>query len=127
MYQRRRSEVLRKLDDPLKVLGVFTPRSCMLLAGVYVGGLLCLLAVNGLTLTNTFGLLLLVAVLGLTVAAIEKQTDEHYVWAALRYLTSQRWRYVYSGGYRPPYRLHESELLLLDRERENEGVRREGR
>jgi hypothetical protein len=116
-YRRRRSEVLRNLDDPLKVMGLLTPRSCMSLGVIFLAGFSVMLLVGGLGFVNMALLLAFLSVLGSALAVAEKQTDEHHLWAACRYAVSGRWRVLYSGGHRPHRQCQAADLLLADRSR----------
>jgi hypothetical protein len=114
-YRRRRSEVLRNLDDPLKVMGLLTPRSCMVLGVLFLAGFVVMLLAGALGFVNMVLLLALLGTLAAALAIAEKQTDEHHLWAGSRYFLSGRARVLYSGGYRPHRRPHATDLLIADR------------
>jgi hypothetical protein len=99
---RRQTEVLRNLDDTLKILNFLTMRSCGLVLMFYS---LCYgaeLLFSAFTLT--FGALNSLAQIALTGACavalswVERHEDEHYVPSAIRYYLSRPWRVLYAGG-----------------------------
>lgn len=106
---RRKTQVLRKLDDPVKLGGVVTVRTA---------GLLCLSTVTTLysevTLSLFSGLfgrraglpvmLVIIASLALALVAAERHEDEHFVPSLVRYYASGRWRGVFAAGVVAPCR-----------------------
>lgn len=110
---RRKTRVLRKLDDPVRLAGVLTVRSAGLL-GVFGGVLLyaeLTLSVFSALAGPVLAPAVILAVIGLAGAgllAVERHEDEHYVPALIRYYVSGRWRGVWSAGVvarrRPPAR-----------------------
>lgn len=105
---RRRSECYRNLDDPLKIFNLLTVKSCGLVLLFYAGTVATEL-VFGLW-TVLFGAWSFLAQLGaaallaVTLVFTERYEDEHYLPLAVRYLVSQRWRVLYSGGRGDDYR-----------------------
>ncbi len=99
---RRQTEVLRNLDDNLKVLNFLTLKSCGLVVVFYS---LCYSLELFLHLFSlVFGVLGVVAQFALTavfavaLAAVERHEDEHYVPSAIRYYQSRPWRHLFAGG-----------------------------
>ena len=99
---RRQTEVLRNLDDSLRVLNFLTLRSCGLVVLFYSG---CYaLDLTFRVWTFLFGqwsfFAQLVATLAVAVALswVENHEDEHLVPSAIRYFVARPWRYVYSGA-----------------------------
>ena len=99
---RRQTEVLRNLDDNLKVLNFLTLKSCGLVVMFYS---LC----YGLELFTGvfsffFGVLGVISQFGLTAVVavalswVEKHEDEHYVPSAIRYYQSRPWRVLFAGA-----------------------------
>ena len=110
MKRRRQSEVLRNLDDRLRVFGLLSFKSLLLLVALYQLNV----AVDLLTgfwraAFGRFGILLetaLFAGLGLLLAIVERQDDEHLVPAMVRYGIERPWRWIFTGfaadGWKPP-------------------------
>jgi hypothetical protein len=99
---RRQTEVLRNLDDSLRVLNFLTLRSCGLVVLFYSGCYALDLTLR--VWTFLFGLWSFFAQLGATFAVAvvlswaEKHDDEHLVPSAIRYFVERPWRWVYSGA-----------------------------
>ena len=99
---RRQTPVLRNLDDPLRVLGLLSLRSCGLVL-FFFAALHSLEAVTGIVslLTGTWAFLAeLAASAGLAVvlSVAERTDDEHLVPSAIRYYLSRPAGLLYSGG-----------------------------
>ena len=100
---RRQTDVLRNLDDPLKVLGILTFRSCGLVFIVFAGsvGLDLVTGILSVLPPKDLGL---VWALSLTVAAAtglayaERHEDQHLVPSAIAYYVSRPWRVIYGGA-----------------------------
>lgn len=100
---RRQTDVLRNLDDPLKVLGVLTFRSCGLVFIVFAGsvgldlvtGLLSVLPPKDLGLVWALSL---TAGAAAGLAYAERHEDQHLVPSAIAYYASRPWRVIYSGA-----------------------------
>ncbi len=113
---RRRTEVLRNLDDPLK-LGPLTVRSW----GVV---LLCFSALAALEqLTGLLSLLppfrlgmlwevLGAAATGLVLIYVERHEDEHFVPSLIRFYASRPGRFVYGAATNERFAGHPLEWLL---------------
>lgn len=99
---RRQTEVLRNLDDNLKLLNFLTLKSCGLVVVFYslCYGLELFLKPFSLLVGNWSALVQfgLTGVFALALSWIEKHEDEHYVPSALRYYQSRPWRVLYAGG-----------------------------
>lgn len=99
--RRRRSEVYRNIDDPLKVMGLLSLKSCSLLLGLYAASyFLDLLTGLWHLVFGAASFLIEIAIFALAALALcyaEKQDDEHLVPAMLRYTFSRRWRVLYSA------------------------------
>src|SRR5262249_10951032 len=99
---RRQMPVLRNLDDPLKVLGFLSLRSCglVLIAFAALHGTEALLGLMSLPVGSWAFLveLGLAAALGLVFHIAERADDEHLVPSALRYFLDRPWTVLYSGG-----------------------------
>jgi hypothetical protein len=116
---RRQTEVLRNLDDPLK-LGPLTVRSW----GVVLVAFSVLAAVDQLTgllsLLPPFRLGIVLEVLGAAVAALtlaymERQEDEHFVPSLIRFYLSRPGRFVYSAAANERLAKHPLEVVLRSR------------
>ena len=100
---RRQTDVLRNLDDTLKILNFLTMRSAGLVLMFYS---LCYASELFLSLFSLlFGAASVLAQFALTGLAalalswVEKHEDEHYVPSALRYYAARPWRVLYAGGH----------------------------
>ncbi len=103
---RRQSDVLRNLDDTLKVFHLLTMRSCGLVVMFYS---LCYAAE---LLFHVFSLLFgaigpmvqlaLTAACAMALAWVEKHEDEHFVPSAIRWWVARPWRVLYAGGRAEP-------------------------
>ena len=98
----RQTEVLRNIDDTLRVFNLLTLKSCGLVVLVYAG---CYSAELTLRLfTMIFGPLASLAqfvVAGMAGAAlswVERHEDEHFVPSAIDYFRQRPWRIIYSSG-----------------------------
>ena len=113
---RRQTLVLRNLDDPLKVLGFLSLRSCGLVLIVFAAlhGVEALFGLVSL-LVGTWAFLVelgLAAALGVLLHIAEGADDEYLVPSALRYFLDRPWTVLYSGG-RAEHQLHgERERIL---------------
>lgn len=113
---RRRSECYRNLDDPLKIFSLLTVKSCGVVLLFYAGtvatelvfGLWSLLF-HGWSFLAQLGA---AAILAIALVCAERYEDEHYLPAAIRYLVSQRWRTLYSGGCADDYRSNPLERIV---------------
>jgi len=99
---KRQSDVLRNLDDTLKLFGVISLRSCGLVIMFFsvAFGLEWGLKIWSL-LFGSLAILTIVAVTAVMVAAlaiVENREDEHLVPSAIRYYLKRQWRVVYSGA-----------------------------
>jgi hypothetical protein len=99
---RRQSEVLRNLDDVLRVFHLLTMRSCGLVLMFYS---LCYAAELVLHVFSlAFGTLgpvmqfVATAACAMGLSWVEKHEDEHYVPSAIRYWLGRPWRVLYAGG-----------------------------
>lgn len=113
---RRQSAVLRNLDQPLKLFGLLTTKSCALLLFFYTGCYALDLTLGVWTWVfgdlSLLGLLGLTGVTGLVLVYIERHEDEHHVPAMIRFYLTRPWRFVYSGGKGEDFRGHELAGLL---------------
>lgn len=103
---RRQTDVLRNLDDTLKIMNFLTMRSCGLVLMFYS---LCYAAELVFSLFSFFfgaaSILGQFALTGACAAAlswVEKHEDEHYVPSAIRYYVARPWRVLYAGGHAAP-------------------------
>jgi len=99
---RRQTLVLRNPDDPLKVLGFLSFRSCglVLIAFAALHGVEALFGLASL-LVGTWAFVVelgLAAALGVVLHIAERADDEHLVPSALRYFLDRPWSVLYSGG-----------------------------
>ncbi len=99
---RRQTEVLRNLDDNLKVLNFLTLKSCGLVVVFYTLCYSLELFLHLFSLVfGAFGVLAqfaFTAVFAVALASVERHEDEHYVPSAIRYYQSRPWRYLFAGG-----------------------------
>ena len=118
---RRQTEVLRNLDDALK-LGPLTVRSwgvvmlsfSALAALEQLTGLLSLLPPFRLgMLWEVFG----AAVIGLALVYVERHEDEHFVPSLIRFHASRPGRFVYGAAVSERFRGHPLEHVLRGRPR----------
>jgi hypothetical protein len=99
---RRQTSVLRNLDDPLRVLGFLSLRSCGLVL-LFFAGLHSLEAVFGVV-SVVFGSWAFLVELGATallavgLSIAERTDDEYLVPSALRYYLTRPRTTLYSGG-----------------------------
>ena len=99
---RRQTEVLRNLDDSLRILNLLTLRSCGLVVVFY--SLCFALELAFGAFTALFGpggfpaQLALTAALAFALSWVEKHDEEHYVPSALRYLAERPWRRIYGAA-----------------------------
>src|SRR5262245_12066781 len=103
---RRQTPVLRNLDDPLRVLGLLSLRSCGLVLLVFAA-IHGVEAVTGLVSLLTGGWaflaeLLAAAAVGFVLSVAERTDDEHLVPSALRFYLSRPGAVLYSGGQAAP-------------------------
>jgi hypothetical protein len=103
---RRQTEVLRNLDDSLRVLNFLTLRSCGLVIAFYglASGAELLLGLWTAFLgpAGFVAPLAAAAVVAVALSWIERHDDEHYVPSAIRYLAARPWRFVYGAcAFRP--------------------------
>lgn len=93
--------MLRNLDEPLKLLGLLSTRSCGLLLLFHSASYaLDLLLGFWSWILGDLALLAQIAVtalLGIALAAIERHEDEHHVPAAISFYLTRPWRSVYTG------------------------------
>ena len=99
---RRQTPVLRNLDDPLRVLGLLSLRSCGLVLFLFAA-LHGVESVTGLLTLLTGGWAFLAELLAAAAAAFvlsvaEQTDDEHLVPSALRFYLSRPATVLYSGG-----------------------------
>jgi hypothetical protein len=113
---RRQTPVLRNLDDPLRILGFLSLRSCGLVL-FFFAGLHALEALFGL-LSLVFGTWAFLAELGASgvlavlLSVAERADDEHLVPSAIRYLLGRPWTVLYSGGRADHHRRPELQRIL---------------
>ncbi len=106
---RRQTEVLRNLDDTLKILNFLTMRSCglvLMFYSLFYGAELLFSAFS--LLFGAAGVLVQFFLTGLCAVAlswVERHEDEHYVPSAIRYYVSRPWRVLYAGGQTDPVQL----------------------
>jgi hypothetical protein len=99
---RRQTAVLRNLDDPLRVLGFISLRSC---------GLVLFFFAAAHSMEALFGLISLVfgtwaflvelgaaGALAVVLSLAERADDEHFVPSAIRYFLSRPWAVLHSGA-----------------------------
>jgi hypothetical protein len=116
---RRQTRVLRNLDDPLRVMGLLTFRSCGVLL-MFFALAFALDQVLGLW-TLLFGQWAMLVEIALTAGAgavlrvVEHHDDEHYVPSALQYLLARPWRLLYGAGAPEDFRGHRMEAVLRGR------------
>ena len=103
---RRQSEVLRNLDDSLRILNVLTLRSCGLVVVFYSLCFALELAFGLFSLlfgaAGFFVPIALAAAVAASLSWVEKHDDEHYVPSALRFLVERPWRFVYGAAAMAP-------------------------
>jgi hypothetical protein len=98
---RRQAAVLRNLDDPLRVLGLLSLRSCGFVFLSYAGAAALELALG--LFTAAFGSLAFLGELGcaaivaFVLGLAERTDDEHLVPAAIQYYLDSPGRVVWSG------------------------------
>lgn len=113
---RRTTEVMRNLDDPLRIFGVLSVQGFMVLAFIFAG-----LGVLRPVLRLAFGgkaFLVQLALTGLAAVvlyALERHADEHYVLSAIRYFRERPWRVLYGAAHPDPYRPHRLEWVFRAR------------
>jgi hypothetical protein len=105
---RRQTPVLRNLDDPLRVLGLLSLRSCGLVLFLFAA-VHAVEAVTGLLSLLTSGWAFLAELVAAGGAAVvlsvaERTDDEHLVPSALRFYASRPGSVLYSGGKATPSR-----------------------
>lgn|SRR5262245_7837414 len=120
---RRQTEVLRNLDDSLRILNVLTLRSCGLVVVFYSLCYAFELALGLFTLLfGAAGFVVPLVLSGFVATAlswVEKHDDEHYVPSALRYLLDRPWRCVYgAAALAPASRRHVDDVLCVARYQE---------
>src|SRR5262245_10862081 len=103
---RRQTPVLRNLDDPLRVLGLLSLRSCGLVLFAFAA-LHGVEAASGLLTVLTGGWaflaeLLVAAAVAFVLSVAERTDDEHLVPSALRFYLSRPRTVLYSGGRAAP-------------------------
>lgn len=113
---RRQTPVLRNLDDPLRILGFLSLRSCGLVL-LFFAGAHALEALFGLLslLFGTWAFLVELAASGMLAVLLsvaERADDEHLVPSAIRYLLARPWAVLYSGGKAAHDRRPERERIL---------------
>ncbi len=113
---RRKSEVFRNLDDPLRIFSLLTVKSCGLVV-LFYGAMVALELLFGVfTLFfaewSFVGQLGAAAVFASVLVYAERHDDEHFVPSAFRYYVSRRWRVLYSGGRPDDYRGHPLEEIV---------------
>jgi hypothetical protein len=107
---RRQTNVLRNLDDNLKVFNLLTVKSCGLVVLVYAACFAVELVFRLFTLLfGHLGSLAQFALAGVAVATlawVERYEDEHYVPSMIDYWRARPWRVLYASGradsYAPP-------------------------
>lgn len=99
---KRQSDVLRNLDDTLKLFGVISLRSCGLVImffsvafGLEWGLKLWSLVFGGAAILMVVGV---TAALLVALAIVENREDENLVPSAIRYYLRRPWRVIYSGA-----------------------------
>ena len=113
---RRQNAVLRNLDEPLKLFGLLTMRSCALLLFFYSACYMLDLTLG--VWSWMFGDLSLLGILGLTglvgivLVHVERQEDEHHVPGMIKFYLSRPGRFIYSGGKSDTFSGHEFTSLL---------------
>ena len=120
---RRQTEVLRNLDDSLRILNFLTLRSCGLVVVFYSLCFTLELACGLFSLFFGVGgfvvQLALAAAVAVGLSWVEKHDDEHYVPSALRFLLERPWRFVYGASVlAPAARGHVDAVLRAARSRE---------
>jgi hypothetical protein len=113
---RRQTTVLRNLDDPLRVLGFLSLRSCGLVL-VFFAALHSLEALLGVMslLAGSWAFLAEIGATGLLAVGLsiaERTDDEHLVPSAIRYYLSRPHAVLYSGGRAEHDRGHRLEHIL---------------
>ncbi len=113
---RRKSEVFRNLDDPLRIFSLLTVKSCGLVV-LFYGAMVALELLFGLFSLlfaewSFVGQLAAAAVFAALLVYAERHDDEHFVPSAFRYYVSRRWRVLYSGGRPDDYRGHPLEGIV---------------
>jgi hypothetical protein len=112
---RRRSECLRNLDDPLKVFSLLTIKSCGLVVMFYAAAVASELVFGIWSVVfgpwSFLGQLGAAGLLAIGLAIAEKHEDEHFVPSAARYYLSRRWRILYGGACGDDFRGHSFENI----------------
>jgi hypothetical protein len=103
---RRQTPVLRNLDDPLRVLGLLSLRSCGLVL-FFFAALHGVEATTGLVSLLTSGWAFLAELVAAGAVAVllsvaERTDDEHLVPSALRFYLGRPGSALYSGGKATP-------------------------
>lgn len=129
--RRRQSEVYRNIDDPLKVMGVLSLKSCSMLVALY--GVSYVLDFVTDFWRRAFGPgaflleLALFAAVAFVLMYAEKHDDEHLVWSMLRYWASRRTRVLYCGARPDGWPVSDLEWVFVARARERAQRVAEGR
>jgi hypothetical protein len=116
---RRQTEVLRNLDDNLKVLNFLTFKSCGFVVMFYSLCYALELVFGAFSLV--FGALGVIAQFGATavfavfLSWVERHEDEHYVPSAVRYYCSRPWRVLYAGAHATAGERHQVMEVLRGR------------
>lgn len=113
---RRQNRVLRNLDEPLKLFGLLTTKSCGLLLSFYSGCYVLDVAFGVWTWMfgelSLLGLLGLTGVVGIVLVHVERHEDEHHVPGMIRFYLARPGRFVYSGAKSDDFRGHELDRVL---------------
>ena len=113
---RRKSECFRNLDDPLKVFGFLTLKSCGIVLLFYAAAVATELVFGLWSLLfgpwSFLGQLAGAALLAVALAFAERHDDEHLVPSAIRYYVSRRSLVLYGGACADDFRGHSLEGLV---------------
>ncbi len=113
---RRKSECLRNLDDPLKIFGFLTLKSCGVVLLFYAAAVAAELPFGLWSLVfgswSFLGQLGAASLLALALAFAERHDDEHLVPSAIRYYVSRRWLVLYGGACADDFRGHTLETRV---------------
>ena len=104
---RRQTQVLRNLDDHLKVFNLLTVKSCGLVVLVYAGCYAAELLLGAFTwMFGAFASIsqfLVAGAAAMALAWVERHEDEHYVPSILAYWRDRPWKTLYAAGYVEPH------------------------
>ena len=118
---RRRTDVLRNLDDPVRLAGVLSVQSAGLLLALTMLLVLFDLLFGWTKLLGPAGFLVLLGVVGLAASAlafIERHDDQHLVPAALRYYLQRLGSGVFSPAVIDGFPPRNLEHVFADRDKD---------